>query len=158
MASGNNIIVSGQPKGVFTEGIIFGTPKPGTVLQLRAGVAKISGRFTWEVYAPGTDGDRRAIPVLLGDDPQGAISTDAYVSGARGFIYFPIMGEELNMLKGDVVGTADDFAIGDMLMVDTGTGKVIATTGSPESEAFQCLEAVVDPTADVLVHCMFTGN
>lgn len=157
MASGNEIIVSSEPRGRFTEGIVYGTPKPGTVMQIKAATAAIGGRFTWEVYTPGADGNQRPIAVLLPDHYQGRLATEAYASGERCFLYFPVAGEELNMLKGDVSGTADDFAIGDVLIVDNGTGKVIATTGTPESEPFICLETVTDPVADQLVHCMYTG-
>lgn len=158
MAKGNEIIVSMEPRGVFHEGYVSGTPKPGTVMQVQAGTAMDgTGRFTWEAYNADADGNQRLIAVLLHDKLQGKLATDAYASGDRCRLYCPLPGEEINMLKGDVSGTADDFAVGDVLMVDDGTGKVIATTGSPESEPFICLEAVTDPTADQLVWCMFTG-
>lgn len=157
MAKGNEIVVSADPKGTFLEGIVSGTPKPGTVMQMTSAAA-VGGRNTWTAYAPGTDGQQRLIAVLLNDTLQGTLATTAYVTGARCFLYCPIPGEELNMLKGDVSGTGDDFAIGDLLMVDSGTGKVIATTGTPESNPFVCMETVTDPTADQLVHCMFTGQ
>lgn len=157
MAQGNNIVVTGEPRGRFLECTVSGTPKPGTAMLPVAATAAVSGRFTWAVYTPGTDGEQRMVAVLLSDRLQGKLATDAYVTGTRGFLYIPLPGDELNMLKGDVAGTADDFAIADPLMLDTGTGKVIATTGSPESEAFMCMETVTDPTADVLVFCMFTG-
>ena len=54
-------------------------------------------------------------------------------------------------------GTSDAFAIGDILMVDDSTGKLVATTGSPESEPFVVMETVAALTADALVHVMFTG-
>lgn len=157
MAKGNEIIVSAEPQGRFIEGIVSGTPKPGTVMQLTAATAAVGGRFTWEVYNAAADGNQRLIAVLLPDVLRGKIATDAYVNGERCFLYCPIAGEELNMLIADVGGTGDDFAIGDLLMVDDGTGKLVATTGTPESEPFFILEAVTDPTADHLRWCMFTG-
>jgi len=42
-------------------------------------------------------------------------------------------------------------------MVDDGTGKLIATTGTPESEPFVLLETVTDPTADTLAWTMYSG-
>ena len=72
-------------------------------------------------------------------------------------VYFPLPGDELNVLKLDVDGTGDDFTIGQQLMVDDGTGKVLLATGTV-SRPFIALEAVTDPTADQLVHCQFTGN
>ena len=65
--------------------------------------------------------------------------------GTRCFLYAPIMGEEFNMRLADVAGTGDDHSIGEMLMIDSGTGLLITTTGSPEMESFQCLEAATDP-------------
>lgn len=158
MARGKEIIVSADPKGVFLEGIISGTPKPGTCMQVKAATAMVGGRFTYEIYAPGTDGDQRPVIVLLPDSLQGRLATDAYVTGTRGFLYCPAPGEELNMLMLDIAGTADDHAIGDILMIDSGTGQLIITTGSPEMESFICLETAVDPAADALLLCMYTGH
>ena len=158
MARGKEIIVSADPKGVFLEGIIDGTPKPGTCMQIKAGVAMVGGRFTYEVYAPGADGEQRAVLVLLPDHLQGRLHTDAYVSGTRGFLYCPAAGEELNMLVANISGTADDHSIGEVLMIDSGTGLLVTTTGSPEMESFICLEVATDPVADALLLCMYTGH
>lgn len=158
MALGSKIILAADPKGVFLEGIVSGTPKPGTCMQIQAATAAVNGRFTYEVYAPGTDGEQRLVVVLLEDDLQGKLATDAYVTATRCRLYCPAPGEELNMLLADISGTGDDHAVGDMLMIDTGTGKLIVTTGSPEMESFMCLEAATDPTADALYRCMYTGH
>jgi len=159
MAKGNPILVTSGPKGVFMRGTVSGALKPGTLVQIKtsAGI-DANGRFTFEAYAPGTDGDQRIIMVLEEDRYQGKLATEAYVDGDECQVYVPVMGEELNMLLADVAGTADDHAFGELLIADTGTGKLIATTGSPESEPFQLLEAVTDPTADQLVHCLYTGH
>lgn len=156
MARGNEIIVTADPKGTFLEGIVSGTPKPGTVMEISS-FTMVGGHFTWRIYQPGTDGLRRVIAVLLPDHLQGQLATSAYVDGTRCFMYVPIAGEELNMLLADIAGTADDHTAGETLIVDTGTGKLIATTGSPQSEPFRLLETITDPTADQLVHCMYTG-
>jgi hypothetical protein len=163
MAKGNCIIVSSNPKGVFLEGVIDGTPKPGTVMQIKAATAAQGGRFTWEVFNTSADGEQRIIAVLLEDSLQGKAATAAYVDGDRCFLYCPIAGEMLNMLVADVAGTgttaAEAKAIGDLLMVDDGTGKLIDTTGSPESEPFILLEAQAEPiSADALLWCMYTGH
>lgn len=158
MAKGNEIIVSANPQGKFLEGIVSGTPKPGTMMEIVAGTAAVAGRFTWQVYQPGTDGDRRLVAILLPDSLQGKLATDAYVTGTRCFLYCPLPGEEMNILFGNAAGTADDIAIGDLLIADTGTGKFVETTGSPESEPFIALEAIVDPTADQLLWAMATGQ
>lgn len=154
---GNEIIVSAQPQGRFWEGTISGTPKPGTVMQIKAATAFTNGRPTFEVYNPDADGNQRCLFVLLPDWGQGKTATDAYADGDHGYLYVPQAGETLNMLVANISGTADAFAIGALFIVDDGTGKLIATTGSPESEPFLCLEAVAALTADTLVHCLYTG-
>jgi hypothetical protein len=154
---GTGIIVTAEPKGTFLEGFVSGTPKPGTIMQVVAATEPVGGRFTWQAFDKLGDGALSLIAVLLPDELQGKLNSDAYASGDRCYLYCPLPGEELNVLKQDVAGTGDDFAIGDLLIVDDGTGKVIATTGSPESQPFVCMETITDPTADVLVHVMFTG-
>ena len=158
MARGTEIIVSGYPRGVFMEGYVNAALKPGTVCQIDVSEGMgDDGRFDWEAYNTSADGEQRMIAVLLPDRLKGKLETDAYVSGDRCFLYVPCAGEELNMLLGDVAGTGDDHTFGEILMVDDGTGKLVATTGSPESEPFMLLEAVTDPVADTLAHCIYTG-
>lgn len=161
MASGNKIIVSAHPQGKFLEGIISGTPKPGTVMQIKAATEPVGGRFTWEAYDRSHDAMPGLIAVLLPDTLQGKLNTDAYVSGERGFLYCPIAGEQLNMIIENVAGTADDYAIGDLLEVNDGTGKLQdAHTGTTHNYSipFVCLETITDPTADYLAHVMYTGH
>lgn len=155
---GNEIVVSSEPRGRFTEGIIDGTPKPGTCMQVKAGVAMVGGRFTFEVYNRAADGNLATVWVLREDHLQGKGATDAYVSGSRGFLYAPAHGEELNMRIANIAGTADDHVIGEDLIIDDGTGLLIATTGTPESEPFKLLEAITDPTVDTLALCEYTGH
>lgn len=170
MARGARILVSSDPKGVFREVTVVGTPKPGTCMTPVPGTA-IDGNGIISMEPAGTsaglmaaDGDRIPVAVLLGGAdattavPPGKTSDDAYVTGERGTVYFPIPGEELNVLFQNQSGTADDVVVGTTkLIIDDGTGKILPTTGSPEAEPFVALESVTDPTADQLVHCMFTG-
>lgn len=158
MAKGNEIIVSANPRGVFQEGTVNGALKPGTCVQIDVSEGLNSqGRPQWEAYNADADGNQRLVAVLLPDTLRGKTATDAYVSGDHCFVYIPAPGEELNMLIADVAGTADDHAFGEILIIDDGTGKLVATTGSPESEPFQLLEVITDPEADTLAHCIFTG-
>ncbi len=67
------------------------------------------------------------------------------------------------MLLKDISGTASDqdYAIGDYLEVDDGTGKLQdAATGTTRnySVPFVLLETVTDLAADQLVRCMYTGH
>lgn len=162
MAEGNKILITGDPHGNFLSGYINGTPKPGTVMQVKAATEPVAGRHTWEVYAPpdSADGYRTQGPlaVLLEDDEQGKTASDAYVTGTIGKLYCPLPGDDLNMLVKNISGTGDTFAIGDLLIVDDDSGKLIATTGTVEAEPFVVMETVATAlTADTLVHCMYTG-
>lgn len=161
MARGNGIIVTAFPQGTFTEGYIATgeTPKPGTILQIDPTVALRGGRHTYKIYNRDADGDNPAggYWVLLHDYLQGKTATDAYAAEDRCFLYNPMAGEEMNLLVLNIAGTADDHALGEILMVDDGTGKLIATTGTPEDEVAVLLEAITDPTADTLAWVQWKG-
>lgn len=154
MAKGNNIIVTGEPKGVRMEGIIATALYPGTVVMITGFSNDV---FTFDTWNYDADGDRREVIVLLEDRLQGGLATTQYSAGARCFCYVPLPGEELNMLIENISGTADSHAILELLMVNDGSGKLIATTGSPESEPFRLLETLAALTADTLAHCLYTG-
>jgi hypothetical protein len=161
MAKGSEIIVSANPQGVFLEGTIYGTPKPGTVMMIKA-TALIGGRPVWAVYDVSADGIPGIVAVLLPDTLQGQLATAAYVTGTRCFLYCPIAGEELNMLVADVSGTGtsgtEAKAVGDVMMIDDGTGKLVDDS-SGSSKPFVLLEAQTEPiSADALLHCMYTGH
>ena len=157
MARGNEIIVSANPRGVFDEGYIASgqTPKPGTIMQKDPTVALKGGRHTYKIYDRAADGDRPAGPlyILLADTLQGKLPTTAYAAGDRCFVYSPLPGEELNVLMkyGDV---SDTHAAGEVCIVDDGTGKIIATAGTPQQAPFTLLEGAT-LTADALMWCAY---
>lgn len=161
MARGNCIIVTADPKGQFEEGYVKTgeTFYPGMIVQRDPSVALKGGRHTYKIYAPGTDGEhpRGSYWVVLEDSRVGKTTSDSFAAGERCFLYSPRAGEELNLLVANLAGTGDDHALGEVLMVDTGTGKLIATTGTPESEVAQLLEAITDPTADTLAWCQWSA-
>lgn len=155
----NTIVLSPEPRGRFIEGIIDGTPKPGTVVQLKAATEPVNGKFTFEVYNRDADGNRPQGPlfVLTEDYLQGRLVTDQFASGDLVKVYAPLPGDELMMLIADVAGTdTDTHAIGEILMVDDGTGKLVASS-SPETEPFVLAETLAGLTADTLAHCFFSG-
>lgn len=156
MALGNKIVIAQDPRGRQIEGKLSGALKPGTCVQLSAATEPVAGRYQWEVWDAGADGDQRLVAVLM-ENFRGDDATTAYVTLEQCRIYIPLPGDELNMLVENIAGTSDSFAIGDLLMVNDASGKLVATTGSPESEAFVVMETVAAITADTLVHCMFTG-
>lgn len=169
MAKGKSIIVSSNPKGNFGEGIISGTPKPGTLMEKVAATAPVGGRFTYQV-AQRASGAIGPIIILLEDDLQGKLGVsstaaytggppapgDAYVSGTRGFLYWPVSGEDFNLIVASVAGTADDVAIGDLFGVQTATGKLLANS-SFAATPFESNEVVTDPTADYMLWVTFRG-
>lgn len=155
---GSRIIVSADPQGKYLEGVVSGTPKPGIMMEIKISVAMVGGRFTWQAFQPGTNGQRRLVAILLEDDLQGKLASDAYVDGTRCKMYVPLPGEEMNILLKDIAGTGDDHAAGETVIADTGTGKFIATTGSPQSEPFRLLETITDPVADTLAWASYTGQ
>lgn len=161
MARGNRIVVTAEPKGQFVQGYLGAglTPKPGTILQKQTATALKGGRETWELYNADADGGRPKGPfiVLIEDYLQGQLASTAYAAGAFAFGYIPLPGDELNLLVANIAGTADDHAVGEMLIVDDTTGLLIATTGTPETEVAQLNEAITDPTADTLAWCTWTG-
>lgn len=161
MARGSEIIVSANPRGVFTEGTLTAiTPKPGTVMQIDAS-AGLDGskRHDFEIFNADLDGGRPKGPlfILLPDVNRGKLATVAYASADHCFLYTPVAGEELNMIVKNLAGTADDHLLGEMLMIEDTTGLLLVTVGSAEIEPFTLLEAITDPTADTLAHVMFTG-
>ena len=169
MAQGNEIIVSRDYRGRRFEGYLTTalTVTAGIVVNLLS-TAKQAGRFFWEPFGEtgassnngvAADGDQRLIAILLNDEGQGQLRTTTIPTGSRIFIYCPLPGEELNLIFMNISGTgaAQDIAIGDQLIVDNGTGKLLVAAGSDESEAFIALEAETDVTEDTWIHTMFTG-
>ncbi len=164
---GTHIIVSPNPKGVRDECFVNGTPKPGVVMEMDDSVAAVGNVFTWQVYGTtsgssgqgvSNDGDQKIIAILLTKSDEGGIFSRSYVSGERGFLYFPVMGETFNMLVEDVGGTGDDFFIGEEMMVDDGTGKLLTHDSDAEAHPFLCLEEITNPLADHWMWVRFTGS
>jgi len=151
----NKVVLTPYPQGRQLEGLISGTPKPGVVMEISA---ITQGKFTFRAYQPGTDGLR---PVgglwILLENFRGDDFNAAYVSGERGRLYCPLPGDEFLMWLLDVGGTADSHTFGELLMPDTGTGKLVVTTGTPEIEPFTLCETLAAPSADVLGHVIYTN-
>ena len=165
MAFGQSIVLSGDPGTRFEEGIISGTPKPGTCMTIK-NAAKVGTRYTWEAFnAGGRDGGFQIIAVLREDDLSGVINSTAYVSGTRGFLYIPRAGDKLNMLVADLTGTASAselYEIGELFTPQDLTGKLLPSNlaTNPVRKPFAALEATVLSsayTADTLTAMMFTG-
>lgn len=150
------IVLAANPRGMFLEGQIEGTPKPGIMCSVKANTAFILGRPVWVPYA-GATGERDLVAILYNDYYQGRGIDEAYVTGDRCFLYVPYAGEEMKVLVKNITGTADAFQIGQKLIVETATGKFLITASTPESEPFKVYETVAALTADQLVHVCATG-
>lgn len=179
MPQGNEIIVNpgiNGPRGRIEPCIVDGTPKPGTCMQIKAATVAVQGKFTFEVYNQASDGQPGPVAVLLADDMRGKLPTDAYVTGTIGEVYWPVVGDELNMLVDASLG---DIAVGDKFVIDDGTGKLVAAPAQADVVAgdvgdaasiasvinterrrltFQAMAALANPAADTLLHCRCIAN
>lgn len=165
MARGTRIVVSDQPRGRWEELYVGSgvTLYPGMIVQKDLSVALKGGRETVILYDADADGGRpKGGPFLVATNELGAMVgrdyTTAIPAGEKELFYTPYAGDELNLLIANLSGTGDDHAIGEVLIVDDTTGKMIATTGSPETEVAVLKEAITDPTADTLAWCQWTGT
>lgn len=124
---GYSVIVTADPMGRMEDVVVSGTPKPGTIMELVPQTNPVSGRFTYRVWT-GNTGVAAGHPVLMEDNQQGFTIEDAYVSGRRGRIYWPIAGDEFNIWFRQSVGTgtANQYRIGDRVAVEKNTGLLMA--------------------------------
>jgi hypothetical protein len=168
MAKGTRVQVTSRPRGVTETVKISGTPKPGTCMEIVPSTEPIEGVFTYAAYGTQAassgqyvtnDGDRKAIAILLENNTENKTMDDAYVAGDFAEVYYPAMGEQFNMILEDVSGTGDTFVIGEELMVDNGTGKLLTADSDAEAHPFTLLETVsTAPTADHIRHVRFNGE
>lgn len=159
MSSHNVIVVSSDPKGHFIEGHAYAGEifYPGMVVTIKQGAPLIDGRPQYEKANLAASGERTNIVIVRENDLVGKTIHDAYPAGSRFFGYIPANGDEVQVLVGDTPGTGDEINLGDKLIIEDGTGCVIKTTGSPESEPFEALETLGVITADKLCLCRVTG-
>lgn len=158
---GNQIVISQDPRGRFIGGVVSGTPLPGTIMQIVAGTAVDgNGDHTWAAFNRDADGDRPLGPlaVLLAKG-EGFDTSVAYEDGHQANLYIPLPGDELNVRWATSgTGTGDALTVGQIGIVEDGTGLVIDTTGSPQTEPFTAMEAVDDTVAaGTLVWVSYSG-
>lgn len=150
MAKGVEIVLESPPKGAFKEGIISGTPLPGTKMEIKNAVLPVGGRHTWQAYGTNAGmatGDPRLCAILDIDYLQGKTCQDAYVSGTRGKMYCPLPGEEMNVLVKAQTGTGslNAYTIGERLHAEAGSGQYIAQATSANEADFISMEHVSVP-------------
>ena len=74
-ARGGKILISAAPRGRFIQGVISGTPKPGTCLSISS-VFTMGGWHTWVPFSA-SSGHKRLVAVLLEDELRGGALDEA---------------------------------------------------------------------------------
>ncbi len=164
MSRRNKIVLEPDPRGKRIEGFVATgeTFYPGMCVQMDPTVTLKGGRHTCKIFNRDADGNNPAGPhiIVVENYLLGKTISDSYAAGERFFGYVPLPGDELNLLLLNIGGTTDDHTAGEILIVDDGTGKFIATTGGSEvldREPAMLLETVTDPTVDTLAWCVWAG-
>lgn len=158
VVSSNPIVASSNPLGHFGEGDMTAgqQPFPGTCVTKQS-----TGLYS--LFTPAS-GANEEIVIVREDHLQGKGSADQYldivanVTGAHIFYYIPQAGDELYMLVKDLPGTGsvtDTHTIGDLLMIESGSGKLIANVSG--NMLFKCLQTLGPLTADTLMLVRFVG-
>ena len=163
---GNNIVVNGEhgkgrrlPLFNGTSAVLY----PGTVMQLDTSVALRAGVSTAVVYNRDADGNRPAGPYIVATEEYGRLAgrtiDDTIADGEQFGGYVPLPGDDLNLMVADAdTGTStNDVAVGTLMIVDDGTGYLIATTGSPESEVALMMDAANNLSGAALNWVQWTG-
>ena len=154
---GSRVLISENPRGRFLEGIVDGTPKPGTLMQVAATAVDGNGRHTWGVYDRDADGDNPAGPLaVLLERGEGYTYESAYTAGDVCFLYCPLPGDETNLLWATSgTSTGDSLTVAQIGMPEDGTGFILDTTGV-ECEPVIAMEALSDTVAGgTMVWCMW---
>jgi hypothetical protein len=160
---GQTIIVTGFPKGARDEGILALNAYPGTKMEIKNGVLPIGGRHTWQPYGTNagmSTNDPRACAILLADDLQGSAPlTQLLAANNRAFLYFPLPGEDMNILLAGQAGTGSTnaFTIGERLSPQVSatpalTGLYILQGTSASNAEFISKEHI-DEIADQTILC-----
>ncbi len=164
---GAEIVCCVKDNNRVINGIISGTDKPGTMMEIKPSTEPVGGLHTYRAYQPGTgDGSPKELLILDIDSLQGKTASDAYVSGTVCKLYALQPGDRVNVRKADISGTGSPTeadAIGDRLLIVDGTGKVANTAvGVEHSKSvrpFVLLETLSqgDQQAESLVYCRVSG-
>lgn len=155
MAKGNKILLNVDPFRRI-EGQITDTSKPGMMVEEVPTTANLNARPNYRAASAAAGSKQLPLIILVEDDLQGFSVGTAYAANTRCFACVLLPGDEVNALLGDVAGTGDSVAIGDLFGVNN-NGKIIANS-SYTSTPFKAQEAIAKGgiTADILVWCMVT--
>lgn len=148
------VLTPTERQGRYDEGVLGGSAsmKPGQF------ISQTTTAGSWQPWTGGGDGHRYGTALLVPNHLIGRTTNDAYAVGDHIFFYYPQPGDWIRCLILDVAGTGDVYTIGGKFIIINGTGKVKATTGSPESEPLTLDEAITTaPTGDLLARFLYTG-
>jgi hypothetical protein len=149
---GNEILLTPDAKGAYVEGVISGTPLPGSLMEVVPGQARIGTQLTYRAFS-GVSGGQSQGFILLPDQLLGAGPLTAYADGSRCRMYVPLPGDELNVLVGQVSGTGAAVAIGDQLEAQAGSSGAFIPQSGTGIGAYTAQEAIADiGSTTTLVH------
>lgn len=160
---GNEVILTPEPRGRRIDGVANVDMLPGICIMPIANVDEDAGnRLTWGPYDKAQSGFPSLIAIVDYDYLQGKTADDLIKAGKRFSIYFPLPGDELNMLVQDQSGTGatSDFDVGDPMTIEDATGYLIdGATGTSGYliRPFMVMEDYNDMAADTRLHVMVTG-
>jgi hypothetical protein len=165
---GTDILINGnQPNGRFEEGtLVLGLAAAcyaGMAMELVPATEPTNGRYSWQPVQTGAASLSRPLVIVLGDTMEGYAPMNAYTgspnalqAGYQIFLYWPMHGDEMNLLVENITGTSDHFAIGDKLMIDptsTGYGKWVKQVSTDPAPAMVEETIAAGITIDTYVAC-----
>lgn len=167
MAKGAEVVLCVKDNNRVINGIIVGTDKPGTMMEIIPNTEPVSGLYSYRKYQPGTgDGSPKELLILDIDALQGKTQSDAYESGKVCKLYALQAGDRVNVRKANISGTGsptESDLIGDRLLIVDGTGFVANTAvGNEHAKSvrpFVLLETLSqgDQQVESLVYCRVSG-
>lgn len=144
------IIVSEEPKGRHIEGVVAEgqTIKPGTFCTKKAD-------GTYEAFNGSASGALDRILIAKEARLWGKGINDSYTEGQRIYMYEPLPGDLLLGIYSNPSGTAVNVTNQTRLMIEDGTGKLIAA--SSEEKLFLAEEAQEDVEGDSHIVVRYAG-
>ena len=120
MALGVAIVANADAKGRWCEGVLSGTPSPGTFMEILPATNPVSGRYSFRARSS-AGGSADAVLIMVNNWEGGQINTTAGTSGDRVKLYWPLPGDELNALVAESAGTgtSGENLIGDRLAINS---------------------------------------
>jgi hypothetical protein len=162
---GSKILLTTPARGNKEGGQITDTSSPGMFMEVVPGsggawnvvasMPGIAGRKNWRARST-TTGGAAGVTLLLEDYLQGALGTTAYTANTLANFYWPIAGDECNVLVQDVAGTADFITQGDLFGIQN--NGMLHANASYTSAPWKAMESLQGLIANTLVWMQYQGN